>query len=330
MRAIALKGLTAAVVLTALFGSAAAQTREKGPWWPHPIWGAGDQAGASNWITPAKILESIQLVKQGKVFELGQVYESAMPIFGQRSYSMSIAGTPGFGPVGSNRIIGNEEFLATQIGQVGTQFDGLGHIGRRMRMGDGSEKDVYYNGFTGDQVYGGYGLQNLGVEHVKPFITRGILIDVAAYKGVGRLANGYQVTAADVRGALSRQGMSERDIRDGDALLFRYGWSQLWSDPPRYNENPPGIGMEVARWVVERKASLIGGDQWGTEVTPNPDPTLAFPVHQELMMKNGIFNLENMKLEELSEAKAYEFLFIFTPVPFKGATGSPGRPLAIR
>jgi kynurenine formamidase len=75
---------------------------------------------------------------------------------------------------------------------------------------------------------------------------------------------------------------------------------------------------------------MVGSDQSGTEVGPNPDPSLAFPVHQELIMKNGIFNIENLTLEELARDAAWEFLFVFTPVRFKGATGSPGRPLAIR
>ncbi len=75
---------------------------------------------------------------------------------------------------------------------------------------------------------------------------------------------------------------------------------------------------------------MVGGDSWGTEVYPNPDPDLVFPVHQELMMKNGIFNLENMQFDELVADGVNEFLFIFTPTRFKGATGSPGRPIAIR
>jgi kynurenine formamidase len=147
---------------------------------------------------------------------------------------------------------------------------------------------------------------------------------------VDALANGYEVTVADVQGALKKQGISEAGIRPGDALFFRYGWSKYWTDPPKYNTNPPGIGLAVARWVAERKASMIGSDQFGTEVIPNPDTNLVFPVHQELLMKNGIWNLENMVFDDLVREGAYEFLFVFTPVRFKGATGSPGRPIAIR
>ena len=146
------------------------QSRDEGPWWPHPIWGPDDQAGASNWITPEKILEALQLAKTGKVYELGYVYEASMPLVGDRTFAFHLLRTSG--PArGKNQFIGNSEFLATSIGQVGTQFDGFGHVGKRMKMADGTTKDVYYNGFTGQEIYRGSGLAELGVEKVKPIIT---------------------------------------------------------------------------------------------------------------------------------------------------------------
>ena len=253
-----------------------------------------------------------------------------MPLFGARSYTLYIPGSPTYEPFGSNRLIGHDEFVCAEIGQVGTQFDGLGHIGTRLTMPDGSDRDVFYNGVTVEEMRSGYGLMKLGIEHVKPIITRGVLVDVAGYKGVGTLPESYEVTVEDVRGALARQGLSESDLRPGDAIFFRYGWTVHWEDAARYNENPPGIGLEVAHWIVDRQASMVGSDSWTTEVVPNPDPELAFPVHQVLIPENGIHNLENMDLDEIAEAGVYEFLFIFTPLPLVGATGSPGRPLAIR
>jgi kynurenine formamidase len=310
-------------------GPLAAQTRDRGPWWPHPIWGPADQAGGSNWITPEKILQSLRLVKTGKVVELGQVYERGMPLYGQRSYSLTIPAAER-DAFGKNQLVGNDEFVIGEIGQVGTQFDGPGHIGTRLAMADGSVQDIYYNGHPWSEVAGRYGLAKLGIEQIRPIITRGILIDVAGYKGVPILPNGYQVTLADVRGALAKQGMNEAAVAPGDAIFFAYGWSALWRKPAEYSAGQPGIGLEVARWVVDRKPAMVGSDSPGLEVTPNPDPTLIFPVHQELITKNGIWNQENLHFEELLAERAYEFLFVFTPVRFKGATGSPGRPIAIR
>lgn len=275
------------------------------------------------------MLDAVRLVQTGEIYELEQIYERGMPLYGQRTYALLSPGAPTYGYPRPNGQLGNDEFLCAEIAQVGTQFDGPGHVGKRMTMGNGNVKDVYYNGFTWDEIYGNYGLRKLGVENLKPFVTRGILVDVASHKGVEVLSNSYEVTLEDVKGALQKQGLSEQSIREGDAILFRYGWSKFWQEPDRYNSNPPGIGLEVARWVVERRVSMVGSDQWGLEVAPAPEPSLP-SVHQELIMKNGIFNIENLNLEQLADAAVHEFLFIFTPTRFKGATGSPGRPIAIR
>lgn len=300
---------------------AAGQTRENGPWWPHPIWGPNDQAGASNWITPAKILEAISLVKTGKVYELGHVYERGMPLLGQRSFAMfMVPGLPR-----SDQLIFNEEFVSAEIGQVGTQFDGLGHVGKRVTMADGTTADVFYNGVTSREMQSPYGLLQLGIEKIKPYITRGILIDVAGYKGLEILPNQHEVTLSDVRGALAKQGLAESQITPGDALLFNFGWSRLWKDPQRIVANwarRPGIGPDVVNWIISRRVSMVGSDASADHANA--------AVHHELTLKNGIPNLEFMDFEALLADRAYEFMFLFAPLPLKGATGSPGRPLAVR
>jgi len=309
--------------------AAGAQTRESGPWWPNAEWGPMHQAGASNRITPEKIVAALTLAKTGRVYEIGQCYESGMTLGGTRDYALRLV--PAIEPAGTNRVLYNDEFVAAEIGQVGTQFDGLGHIGGEVRYADGSLHRVFYNGYTTAEMNAGTGLRQLGIEHVKPLITRGVLVDLPAYKNVQRLAGGYEVTLADVRGALARQGIAESSIQPGEAVLFRYGWAQLWSTPAEYGGPAlPGIGMEVARWLVERKVTVTGSDTSVTEVSPSPIQGAAIPVHQELMMKNGVFNIENMTFEELAADRGYEFLFIATPIRFEGATGSPLRPLAIR
>ena len=84
----------ASTILVLFAGTALAQTRDAGPWWPNALWGSGDQAGGSNWITPEKVLEAVRLVKTGKIYEIGQVYEKGMPSFGQRTYALLSPGVP--------------------------------------------------------------------------------------------------------------------------------------------------------------------------------------------------------------------------------------------
>lgn len=315
-----------------------AQTRAQGPWWPNPEWGPDDQAGAGNLITPAKVLRAIKLVTTGKMYELGHVYERGMPLYGDRTFSLVIPAP--FPPSrGQNAPVWFMDYFSGEFGQLGTQFDALGHSGMKLKMADGTEKEVFYNGFTRDEINSPVGMRRLGVEQARPIITRGILLDIAGYKEVAVLPSRYEVTVTDVRGALARQGMREDSIEPGDAILLNYGWARNWGNPSLYNDSrigvgqnngSPGIGVPVARWIAERKATLVGADSCCVEVDPNPDAKLDHPVHQELLMRNGIFILENLDLRGLAAERVYEFMFIFTPLPFKGASGSPGRPLAIR
>ena len=299
--------------------SSTAQTRTQGPWWPNALWGANDQSGGSNWITPEKILKAIALVKTGKTAELGHIYERGMPLNGQRSYNIFIPSFPTYAPTGKDKIVFNDEYVTAEIGQVGTQFDGPGHVGRLLKMADSTERPVFYNGFSTEEMKSPYGLLKLGIENVKPIITRGILIDLAAYKGVNTLPEGYQITVADVKNALAKQGMKESDIEPGDALLFNLGWWRIWPAKKTVDGQPAYASRELINWIISMKPCMIGSDS-------NFDGPEA-AVHSEITMKNGIFNLELMNFENIE--KVYKFLFVFTPLRLKGATGSPGRPLAI-
>ncbi len=298
-------------------------------WWPSR-WGVGDEAGASNWITPSKVLEAAKLIRTGRVYEIGRVYEAGMPLFGQRAFSLRIPGAPTGGPQGKNQLIYHDEFLSAEIGQVGTQFDGLGHIGVQAgKPGDLSEMR-FYNGFTEAEMAGAYGLKKLGIEKVKPIFTRGILIDLAGHKGK-MLERGEEIKVADVQDALARQGIAEDTIKPGDAIFFYTGWGSLWmSDNNRYNSGAPGVGMEVAKWLVSKQPCVVGADNWSFEVIPNPDASVFSPVHNELITRHGIFIHENLDFAELAKDKGYEFVYVMSPLRIKGATGSPGRPIAIR
>jgi kynurenine formamidase len=310
------------VLLLSVSFTTLAQTREQGPWWPHPIWGAGDQAGGSNWITPEKVLQAMTMVKTGKVYELGQPYENEMSIPDNRSYNLLIPSFPTYGPEGRNGQVFNDEYIAGSLGQIGTQFDGPGHVGQQVKMADGTTTEVFYNGYSTADMKNPFGLQKLGVENVKPIVTRGVLVDIAGLKGVPTLAEGYEVSLADVKAALTRQGMTEASIAPGDALFFNFGWSKHWDSGYAMQGKRPYVSREVVDWIITKKPCMVGSDG-----IMDGDELIA---HSELTMKNGIFNLEWMTFETLQADKAYEFLFVFTPIRFKGATGSPGRPIAIR
>ena len=285
-------------------------------WYPSQ-WGAGDQRGAANRITPAKVLEAKNLITRGQTYQMGRVYEAAMPVFGTRHYSLRIPKM--FGPNGTNDMYYHDEIVSAELGQVGTQFDGLGHVG----IGD-----VFYNGNRERDFAKAEGLTKLGVENVGALATRGVLIDVAAAKGQAMLAGGYEITRADIEGALKRQNTA---IRSGDAVFIHTGWGALWvKDNAGYTANAPGIGIGAAQYLVEREVVLVGADTWAVEVVPNPDASLAFPVHQLFLPRNGIYIFENLATEDLARDGAYEFAFFFAPLRLKGATGSPGNPLAIR
>jgi kynurenine formamidase len=280
-------------------------------------WGADDQRGAANRITPAKVLEARDLITRGTVYQLGHVYESGMPLFGTRHFSLRIPQT--YGPMGSNRTMYHDEIVSAEIGQVGTQFDGLGHIG----VGD-----LFYNGHDRADFSRPDGLTKLGIENVGALTTRGVLIDVAAFKGVAQLEGGYEITRGDLTGALARQ---RTEIHSGDVVIVHTGWGSLWlKDNAKFAASAPGIGLEAAQYLVEREVVLVGADTWSMEVVPNPNPELQFPVHQLLIPRNGIYIFENLLTEELARDRVYEFAFFYAPLKLKGATGSPGNPLAIR
>lgn len=327
----------AAAACIAAAPSGLAQTRDQGPWWPSPH-GPEDQAGASNYVTGEKILAALQLPRTGQTYELGHMYETSMPQFGYRPYFLQVV--PAAPPVSAGAGVAQRDYFTGVIGQMGTQFDALGHQGETVLMADGSLQNVYYNGFTQEELTGTnqglHGLEALGAEHAKPFITRGILIDVAGYRGVESLTAGYEVTMDDVRGALARQNMDEETVQQGDAVLFNYGWAVNWTNPSKYNdsyvgvgenEGSPGIYTEVTRWLISRRIALVGADSCCVEVRPRPSTE---NVHRMLFLADGIPMLENMELRELAGDEVYEFLFLALTERIKGATGSPVRPIAVR
>jgi kynurenine formamidase len=268
-----------------------------------------------------RVRDAVKLVDKGKIYPLGRVYERGMPTFTNRTFSLTI---PAFRRVnGENKQFGRDEMFTGEIGQMGTQLDGLGHVGCRLPDGD-----TFYNGLKSSDIEDAYGLTKLGIENVGVFFTRGVLVDVVGYKRVDRLEVGYEITPADFRGAMRAQGVK---IRPGDAVFIRTGHGTLWmKDNEKYNSGQPGIGLEVAKWLIAQDPMLVGADNWGIEVDPPPNPNRRIEVHQWMLMKHGIYFLENLDLDQLAADKVHEFAFVFAPLRLKGATGSPGNPIAVR
>jgi kynurenine formamidase len=280
-------------------------------------WGAADERGAANHMGSETVMRATRLIKEGKIYELGRVLATDVPLFGIRSFHLHTARSSG--PSGMNQLRGNEETVVTQLGQVGTQFDGLPHIG----IGE-----LLYNCVKAEEVATRSGFTKLGVEKVGALFTRGVLLDVAAVKGAPMLDAGYEVTIADLEQALQRQNVK---INAGDAVLLHTGWGKLWmKDNAKYNSGQPGPNIAAAEWLAKQSPMLVGADNWGIEVRPNPNKDLVFPVHQIMVTVNGIFLLENMDLDALARERVYEFAFIVQPLKLKGGTGSTVAPIAVK
>ncbi len=317
--------------------------------WAPSQWGADDKVGALNRLTPAMVLKAVGLVKQGKIATLGKVYQQDAPAFGSRGWRLTIPGNPTGGPFGSQELVYNDDYLATEIGQIGTQFDGPGHIGVITSKGH-----YFYNGrFLEDPDVTTYGMGPLGVEHVAKlgYACRGVLLDAVALRG-GQLpipqANDPSdpgvVTDADIKAMVKNQGIDP--IGEGDCVFLHTGHGNIWHPSDwdtfdaaektkriaEFNAGEPGFGLSACEFLVESKIILWGSDVWGSEAVgpgfggENEQP---FECHIKMMTRSGIWNIENMDLTQLVADKAYEFLFVWSPLKMKGATGSPGNPIAL-
>jgi kynurenine formamidase len=280
-------------------------------------WGAADERGAANLMNPETVLAASKLIRTGEVIELARTLAMDMPLFGTRRFDIHTKRTGG--PMGSNKRYTNEELVIAEIGQVGTQFDMFSHQ---------AIDNKHYNCFATDEITTRNGFTKLGVDKSGAIYTRGVLIDVAASKGVDMLEPGYEITAKDLQDALAKQGTT---LKRGDAVLIHTGFGRQWGvDNARYNAATPGIGVPAAEFLAKSDPVLFGADTYPVEVNPNPDKALSLPIHQLALSVYGIFLLENMKLDELAAKKAYEFAFVVQPLKIKGGTGSTVAPIAIR
>ena len=294
---------------------------------PVSRWGPDDEAGALNEITPAKVLEAVGLVRSGAVHDLAHVLHQDIPAFPGRTFRQylttnyhqvnrrsPLAGSEGLGDNEVNWIV--EQITATQ--QMGTHMDGLNHLQRRDRT---------YNNFRLSDIVEDWGTNKLGVETLPQIVTRGLLLDIAAVRGVDMLDAGDVITVDDAERALRAAGIG---IRPGDGVLFHTGWSALWGvDNERYAAGEPGPGRELGAWLAERRIALTGCDTWSYGAYPAEDPRQPFVVPQTLNVDHGVVVVENLRLGEAARAGLSEFMLVISHAKIRGSTGAWVCPLAI-
>lgn len=320
----AFRSIMIAAFVSGVATTATAQAQQ--PSWTPPVpsercpskWGANDERGSMNHMKPAAVLAATKLIATGEVFELAHVLNGAMPFSGTRRFDMHTKRS--FMNPQSNRRGSNEETVTSEIGQVGTQFDGFAHQ---------THGDLFYNCVKVDDVATRSGFTKFGMHNIGMIMTRGVMIDVAALKGVEMLQTGYEITVEDLQAALKRQGTV---LRAGDAVLIHGGWGKLWGkDNVRYQTGGhAGIGVSAAQWLIKQDPILLGADNGTVEISPNPDKSISLPIHQLALVVHGVHLLENLKLEELAAKKIYEFAFVMQPMKMQGATGSTVAPVAVR
>jgi kynurenine formamidase len=280
-------------------------------------WGSGDQRGAGNMMKPERVLRAAKLIKTGEMFELGAVLSpDPKEAFINANRVFNIYTKPAL-PVANTRTA-NEELVVTELGQIGTQFDAFAH----QMWGDS-----FYNCFKLGEIGTRSGFKKLGVENVGGLFTRGVLIDVAGLKGADMLPTSYIITPEDLQQALAK---ANQKLEPGDTVVIRTGWSKLiGKENQRYGSVSPGLGVAAAQWLVGQQPMMIAADNCCVEVRPS-EPGYSLPVHAMMLIQYGVYLIENLELEALAAARAYEFAFVVQPLKIKGATGSAVAPIAIR
>lgn len=308
---------------------------------PSP-WGPADNAGASNTQTPAKVHEAMLRMITGRAFRLAHPLRAGIPVFPGASPEFGLQILPSM-QLASQVTIAEQIAYAFPIGQVGTQVDALNHFGHLPTPDAAFDAAIFYNQVTGAELLAGSGpgdaFSRLGVDQLKPYFTRGILIDVARHgNGGNALQAGQEVTVALLLQTLQVQGLQLHDIRAGDVVVIRTGHEAKWHlgaggvdgngnfQPGYYLDivpgvgptfAAPGIGLEAAVLLASRGVAAVGADAPFVEVQPNANVPVGipFPVHHHLLAKSGIPLIESMALDEAAAFAAARAQQI-APLPF--------------
>ena len=285
-------------------------------------WGAEDEIGSANHVTPERTLEALTLVKQGKSHPLGIVIDPQTPAFPPRGLSLQVVQP---NQQGGQRFSGwgyeasyNDDILYTWVG-IGSQLDGLGHLG---------EGGMYYNCNDEKDFAGLTGLTKLGTHTVPPLVGRAVIIDMASHFGKEHLEAGEHFGEAEIKAAAEAQGVT---INAGDIVIFYTGWTDalLESDPTAWVSGEPGVNNNGVAYLASLDVMAVGADTWGLEPVPAPEGDLLFYGHVILLQKHGIYILEVMDVGPVLEDGVNEFMFVLGQARIRGLVQSMINPVAL-
>ena len=276
-------------------------------------WGADDELGTLNYITPAKRLAAAQLVKAGEIVSLGRDISTTVSKVDPNPARLMI--TFGNGPGSS------DYFAMAPHGMTITHLDSLAHF---------SFNDTLYNGRTRSATMTAGGARWGSIFAMRQGIfTRGVLLDVAAARGVPWYESDEYVTVADLEAAERRQNVR---VSSGDALLVRSGMERMEQERGLQDTYPrAGFHAECAEWMHEREVALYGGDC--IEKLPYPSERFPSAMHMIALVSMGLPILDWPALTALAEMcdreTRWDFLFTTAPMRLPGATSAPVNPLCV-
>lgn len=293
-------------------------------------WGTADERGALNYVTPEVVRRAVALLRRGRTYALGaRIGDEDAPkmalLPSPQHYMHKDGGDWALGePVSNSSGPYASDTLIMQV-HSSTHVDALAHS---------FDENAMYNGFSPSAVTSS-GAARLGIEKFGGLVTRGVLLDIARYRGVDVLDAYDLITAEDIVGCAEAEGVT---IQSGDAVLIRTGLPLAYADDRlAFTRAMPGPGPSAALWLARREISLIGADNTAVQATPgylDPDDPSDWRaglhrLHPPLLRNLGIYMLELLDLEDIAAARVYEFLFFLAPLRIKGGTGSPVNPLAV-
>jgi kynurenine formamidase len=288
-------------------------------------WGDDDERGALNLVDDDSVLAATRLCRTGRLYQLAlPIQRAGIPNFEYRGIPQRLTLTSYndvelYGSYGAPSDVGGNEDMLVFASHTTTHIDALCHV---------HEGGAIYNGFPRENMSTYGGATRCGIENAGAFAARGVLLDVAASKGVACLEPGYVITAADLQDALALQDVT---LRPGDVVLLRTGWVEQFLEAGEGEVDmfaQPGIGLDAARWLGAQDPIAVGADNSAVEVSPWDDGAF-LGVHRELLVKRGVHLVEHLQLARLARDRCYEFFFCAAPLLITGATASPLNPIAI-